>query len=145
MNPHIFSFQYIRIFSICNIFLCFRIYILIFFRYATYKEVCKINICDIATERSIVCLSQRTEFIIRGNNGSCKIYSAPFAVNHYSTQNALYSEADVREYWIVDPAWERATVYHCEEDIAPVIFSFDQSITVGIYGDLQINIAELLK
>ena len=62
----------------------------------------------------------------------------------YNIKNALYSESGIREYWIVDPAKNRTTVYRFEEDAAPMIFPFSQPITVGIYGDLQITISELL-
>ena len=63
----------------------------------------------------------------------------------YSTKNALYAESGVREYWIVDPAKERTTVYRYEEDVAPIIIPFNQPVVVGIYGDFSINISELLK
>lgn len=35
--------------------------------------------------------------------------------------------------------------YRFEEDAAPTIFPFSQDIAVGIYADLSINVAELLK
>ena len=62
----------------------------------------------------------------------------------YNLKNAPYSESGIREYRIVDPAKDRTTVYRFEEEAAPMIFSFSQPITVGIYGDLPITISELL-
>lgn len=63
----------------------------------------------------------------------------------YLLKMTLYSEAGVREYWIVDPEKERTTVYRFEEDAAPAIFPFHQPISVGIYDDLQITVSELLS
>ena len=63
----------------------------------------------------------------------------------YNFKNAIYSKTDVREYWIVDPLKERVTVYYYEEDAAPTIYTFMQPITVGIYKDLTITIADLLN
>jgi len=62
----------------------------------------------------------------------------------YSTKNTLYSNAGVREYWIVDSEKERTTIYRYEEDAAPIIIPFNQSIAVGIYKNLSITIADLL-
>lgn len=96
---------------------------------------------------SVIC--DKNKLTDKGCNGApdfiVEIVSQSSRKMDYSTKNTLYSNADVREYWIVDPAKERTTVYRYEEDAAPMIFAFDQSITVGIYGDLNINVAELLK
>ena len=62
----------------------------------------------------------------------------------YGIKNVIYSQSGVREYWIVDPIKERVTVYHYEEDVAPVIYGFDQDIPVGIYPGLTIKINDLL-
>ena len=56
-----------------------------------------------------------------------------------------YKNYGVREYWIVDPLKKRTTVYYYEQDAAPMIVPFDQPVTVGIYGDLQITISRLLQ
>ena len=63
----------------------------------------------------------------------------------YNIKNGLYVSAGVREYWIVDPEKERTSVYHCEADDAPTIYTFSQEVPVGIFACLSINIAQLLE
>lgn len=63
----------------------------------------------------------------------------------YIKKNVLYLEAGVKEYWIVNPIKEWVTVYRYEEDFAPTNYTFAQPITVGIYKDLTITIANLLN
>ena len=96
---------------------------------------------------SVIC--DKSKITDRGCNGApdfiIEIVSPSSRKMDYTTKMVLYSNAGVREYWIVDPPKERTTVYRYEEDAAPAIFSFNQTIAVGIYGNLQINISELLN
>lgn len=43
-----------------------------------------------------------------------------------------YRNAGVREYWIVDPQGKKVMVYRFENDEFPTIYSFDDTIPVGI-------------
>lgn len=96
---------------------------------------------------SVIC--DKNKLTERGCSGApdfiIEIVSPSSRKLDYSTKNMLYSNAGVREYWIVDPAKERTTVYRYEEDAAPIIIPFEKDIDVGIYQSLSINIAKLLK
>lgn len=57
-----------------------------------------------------------------------------------------YMEAGVREYWMVDPKGKRVLVYYFEEEVWPVIYSFEDTIPVNIYeGKCQIDFAEIYE
>lgn len=58
---------------------------------------------------------------------------------------ALYKEAGVREYWIVDPMQTNVTVYDLEHDIDPNVYSFTDRVKVGIYEDFAIDFNEYLE
>lgn len=96
---------------------------------------------------SVIC--DKNKLTDRGCSGApdfiVEIVSPSSRKMDYSKKNALYSDSGVREYWIVDPEKERTTVYRYEEDAAPIFYAFNQDIVLGIYGDLTINITELLK
>lgn len=95
---------------------------------------------------SVIC--DKNKLTNRGCSGApdfiIEIVSPSSRKMDYSIKNALYSESGVREYWIVDPDKERTTVYYYEEDAAPTIYTFEQKITVAIYGNLDITVSELL-
>lgn len=55
---------------------------------------------------------------------------------------ALYREAGVREYWIVDPKHEQVTVYDLEHRKEPMLHPFSERIKVGVYDDLYLDVTE---
>lgn len=96
---------------------------------------------------SIIC--DKSKLSDRGCEGApdfiVEVVSPSSRKMDYSKKNTLYSEAGVREYWIVDPEKQRTTIYCYEDDAAPTIVPFDQDIQVGIYSDLSITISELFN
>ena len=63
----------------------------------------------------------------------------------YLTKLFKYRTAGVREYWIVNPLQRTVQVYSFEGTEDSTQYSFDDEITVTIYGDLKICIADLLE
>ena len=104
---------------------------------------------DTYVEPDISVICNKEKLSDRGCEGApdmvIEIVSPSSRRTDYSIKNTLYSQSGVREYWIVDPAKERTTIYRYEEDDAPSISTFDQPLAVGILDGLQITIADLLK
>lgn len=63
----------------------------------------------------------------------------------YLTKQALYGDAGVREYWIVDPSMSRTTVTRFEKDPAPLVYSFATPVEVGVIQDLRINLEAIVQ
>ena len=54
-----------------------------------------------------------------------------------------YRSAGVREYWIVDIAKNRITVYNFNHDYSIEGYSFTDTVKAGIYEDLSIDFSEI--
>jgi Uma2 family endonuclease len=104
------------------------------------------NINYVEPDISVICDPEKLSD--RGCEGApdfiIEIVSPSSRKMDYSTKNTLYSDAGVREYWIVDPQRERTTIYSYDDDAAPTIIPFEQDIVANIYSDLKINISKLL-
>lgn len=73
-----------------------------------------------------------------------EIASPSNSKNDYITKLLLYSNAKVREYWIVDPENDAVYVYSMDGDkFAMNAYSFRDTVKAGIYEDLYIDFASL--
>ena len=82
------------------------------------------------------CCNGAPDFII-------EIVSPDTPSDDYIRKLYYYKNADVREYWIVDPRRKTVTVNYFEENILNLQYSFDSTIKVNIYDDLLINFSEI--
>ncbi|MCM1258146.1 MAG: Uma2 family endonuclease [Roseburia sp.] len=95
---------------------------------------------------SVIC--DRTKLDEHGCNGApdwiIEIVSPGSKAMDYYTKLSLYREAGVREYWIVDPAKQTILVYDMEQDAAPGMYSFADTVQANIYDDLEIDFKKLV-
>ena len=62
----------------------------------------------------------------------------------YITKLNLYSNAGVREYWIIDPEYNKIHVYNMDSDSFVLSdYSFTDTVKAGIYEDLYIDFSSL--
>ncbi len=61
----------------------------------------------------------------------------------YDKKLAIYTDAGVREYWIVDAAKKIVVVYQLEQGRVPIIYHFKDKVRVGIYKEFTIDLTEL--
>lgn len=96
---------------------------------------------------SVICDPNRIND--RGYNGApdfiIEIVSPSSQRMDYLTKLFKYRTAGVREYWIVNPMKESVQTYLFGDIEDFNQYSFDDEIPVGIYDDLKIRIADLLK
>ncbi len=59
---------------------------------------------------------------------------------------AKYRRAGVREYWLIDPDRKRMWVYEFGKSDSPVIYTFEDTVPVGIFGgECKVNFAEIYR
>ena len=60
----------------------------------------------------------------------------------YTTKLFKYRNAEVREYWIVDPLKNQIITYYFDEQIMKQ-YTFSDKVQVSIYEDLEIDFSEI--
>lgn len=95
---------------------------------------------------SVIC--DKDKLNEKGCNGApdwvIEITSPSDAQRDYGIKLFKYRTVGVREYWIVNPLKSTVTVYDFENEKGTNQYIFEDDISVCIYGDLVINISQLL-
>ena len=63
----------------------------------------------------------------------------------YERKKKLYQESGVEEYWIVDTEKEKVSVYRFQESDQAREYSFDETVKVGLYDDLCLDLKEMTE
>ena len=95
---------------------------------------------------SVIC--DRDKLTDKGCTGApdwiIEIISPSNPSHDYITKLNLYSDAGVREYWIINPINQSIYVYHLETtQFETTAYTFEDTIKVNIYEDLFIDFSEL--
>ena len=92
---------------------------------------------------SVIC--DRSKLSDRGCEGApdlvVEVVSPSNPGMDYVSKLKLYSEAGVREYWIIHPEKRIIQVYQFGEEEDVRLYSFEEDVPAGIYDDLTIRLA----
>ena len=101
---------------------------------------------DEVVEPDISVICDPNKLTDRGCTGApdwiIEIVSPSNPANDYLTKLDLYMDAGVREYWIVDPMSRKVAVYN-PDNVKPKVYSFEDTIPVGIYENFSIDFREI--
>ena len=109
-------------------------------------QLCKEDDTIVEPDISVICDPDKiTE---RGCLGApdwiIEIVSPSNAKHDYITKLSLYSNANVKEYWIIDAEQNKIYVYDLQDNklvLSP--YTFRDKIKVGIYEDFYIDFSDL--
>lgn len=124
------------------------------------KLKCKVYVapCDVCLDEDdytivqpdvfMVCDSKKSENQIRINGAPevvMEVVSESNSKMDYFQKLQKYQNADVKEYWIVDPLKERVLVYSFWKDNLPKVYSFEDTIVSQYYPDLEIDMRQVYE
>ena len=105
----------------------------------------KDNINYVEPDVTVVC--DRDKLDKRGCNGApewaIEVVSPSSVKMDYERKKKLYQESGVEEYWIVDLEKEQIKVYRFSEDDRGRDYSFEDTVKVGIYDDMELDLRVL--
>ena len=100
-------------------------------------------------EPDITVICDKEKITEKGCNGApdwiIEVVSPSTSRIDYGIKLFKYRSAGVREYWIVNPKTCTVNLFDFEHEKMSNQYSFEDTVPVCIYEDLQINIAELLS
>ncbi len=104
---------------------------------------------DTVLEPDITVVCDKDKLTKKGGTGApdwiIEIVSPGHTAHDYIDKLKLYTEAGVREYWIVDPESRSVAVYIIDKPYIPARYSFQDIVKVNIYDDLEIDFREILE
>ena len=104
---------------------------------------------DTILEPDITVVCDKNKLTKKGCTGApdwiVEIVSPSNPGHDYIDKLALYTDAGVREYWIVNPDSRTVTVYSEDNPYIPSSYTLDDDIKVGIYDDLSIDFRDIMQ
>jgi Uma2 family endonuclease len=72
-----------------------------------------------------------------------EVLSPSTAYKDKTAKLRIYKAAGVREYWIVDPAYQFVEVYLLQENAFPTVYNKNDIVTVSIFEQCDIHLQEI--